>query len=838
MPEDTDHSRGSTRVAVLTLLLAAGAAAVQILVLPRGGATGSELHIPWLVLLAACTVSQRVFVHIPFGPQTHTFALAEIPLIVGLAFGEPDLVILADVLGFALVLLSERQGPLKFTFNITSAWFQAVASAVVWALVLDGQPVDGPRGWFAVLCVALVIDVLSAALVTLAISLTAGRPVLSAFSEGVAAGTFEALANGSFGVVVVTVLAHDWRAVWALLGVMALLFVAYRSYASLQRRHDSLEQVADFTRVVDQDLRARAIAERVAQQVLELLRAEVVELVFWEGDDMLRVRAGGEVDGSHLAERLVTVASPPLLVPRGGGNGEVRAALAATGLRDAVVAPLLGGNGEVGTLLAANRLGDVDSFDAHDLTMLQSLANHASVALRNGRLADSLREQAAEREYEALHDGLTGLGNRRQFHERVAAQLAAEGRVAVLLLDLDRFKEVNDTLGHANGDLLLQEIGKRLRVAMPADAQVARLGGDEFVVAAAGLDQDGALRLATAARAALSEPFTLRGLPLQVDASIGIALAPEDGVEPELLLQRADVAMYAAKEARSGVERYDVARDQYSPRRLALMAELRQVVSAGALTLHYQPKAALEDGRVVGVEALVRWQHPQHGFIPPDEFVPLAEHTGLMRPLTLHVLGTAVQQCAAWHAAGLDLGVAVNLSTRSLNDPALVDDVVGLLTRYGLPAHLLTLEITESDILNEPERAIAVLDRLARLGVHRSVDDFGTGYSSLSYLNRLPVDEMKIDRSFVQAMRASDSAASIVATVADLGRRLGKRIVAEGVEDQWTWDALRDLGCDIAQGYLLSRPLPAEQLTAWLRAWAGRPTTDPLLAVSEAARGA
>ncbi len=402
----------------------------------------------------------------------------------------------------------------------------------------------------------------------------------------------------------------------------------------------------------------------------------------------------------------------------------------------------------------------------------------------------------------------------------------------MLLLDLDRFKEINDTLGHDSGDLVLQEVGRRLQATLPADAPVARLGGDEFAFALPGAGAEAALRAAAEVRAALAAPYTLRGLPLQVDGSIGIAVAPGDGQDPEVLLQRADVAMYAAKRARTGAEVYAADRDQYSPGRLALVAELREAIATGALILHYQPKAALADGRVVGVEALVRWYHPMRGPIPPDEFVPVAEHTGLMRPLTLHVLETAIRQGAAWHAAGLDLGVAVNLSARGLADPALVDDVVRLLGAHGLPPASLTLEITESDILDEPERAIAVLDQLARLGIHRSVDDFGTGYSSLSYLNRLPVDEIKIDKSFVQAMRSSRSGGAIVTTVADLGRRLGKRVVAEGVEDAETWDALRDLGCDIAQGYFLSPPLPAEQLTAWLRAWTGRPAPD-LLAVSE-----
>ncbi|HVF18900.1 MAG TPA: bifunctional diguanylate cyclase/phosphodiesterase, partial [Mycobacteriales bacterium] len=390
-------------------------------------------------------------------------------------------------------------------------------------------------------------------------------------------------------------------------------------------------------------------------------------------------------------------------------------------------------------------------------------------------------------------------------------------QLAVMIMDLDRFKEVNDTLGHHNGDVLLQEIGRRLTSTLGARVTIARLGGDEFaLLAPVVLDELDAVQTATLVHGALERPFVIDALNLDVSASIGVALFPEHGADPDALLQRADVAMYSAKGGTRSIEVYASERDQYSPRRLALIGELRRAIEDDELALHFQPKAHLRNGEVFGVEALLRWQHPQHGLLSPDEFVPLAEHTGLIRGLTQWVLRNSLQQCAAWQHAGLDLSVAVNISVRNLLDPELPEDIARHLDRSGVPAGKLVLEITESSVMSDPARTIGVLQRLAGMGVGVSVDDFGTGYSSLSYLSRLPVDEIKIDKSFVQGMLRDRNDAVIVETIVDLGASLGLRVVAEGVEDEATWNRLDALGCALAQGYYLSRPVAAAALTKWL----------------------
>ena len=443
------------------------------------------------------------------------------------------------------------------------------------------------------------------------------------------------------------------------------------------------------------------------------------------------------------------------------------------------------------------------------------------------RASKALRHQAEVNEHQALHDSLTDLPNRTLFHDRVRHALASARRdhvpAAVMIMDLDRFKEVNDTLGHASGDELLKQVGVRLSESLRESDTVARLGGDEFgVLLPKVVDAEAAVAVARNLRTTLEDPFTIHGLALQMEASIGIALYPDHGGDVQSLLQRADVAMYVAKEHPAGCEVYTRERDDYSPDRLTLLTGLRRAIDRGELLLHYQPKADLRTGEILGVEALVRWQHPERGMIPPDEFIPAAQKTGVIGPLTMFVLDEALRQCRTWLLQGLELCVAVNLSTRNLLDLHLPEAVAELLARWEVPAGLLELEITESTILADPVRAMQILSRLDEMGVRLSIDDFGTGYSSLAYLKRLPVDELKIDKSFILGMDESENDEVIVRSTIDLGRNLGLRVVAEGVESPQAWSRLAQLGCNVAQGYFLSRPVPADQLTQWLADRAGR----------------
>ncbi len=423
--------------------------------------------------------------------------------------------------------------------------------------------------------------------------------------------------------------------------------------------------------------------------------------------------------------------------------------------------------------------------------------------------------------HQATHDALTGLPNRVLLHEHVAAAgdrtRADQSSAALLLIDLDRFKEVNDTLGHHYGDHLLIEVARRMQKALRRGEMVARLGGDEFAVLlpeVAGADK--VAEVAARLQRALEEPFALDGLNLSVGGSIGAALCPEHGDTADELLQRADIAMYTAKATRTGYVLFDASQDSSDPRKLTLAGDLRAGIERGQLLLHYQPKVDARTGAVLGAEALVRWQHPEHGLIPPDEFIPLAEHTGLITPLTRFVLDTALQQCRTWLLNGEKLGVAVNVSAHRLLDLGFPGEVADLLARWEVPPPLLTLEITESAIMADPARALQVVQQLHALGVHLSIDDFGTGYSSMAYLKNLPVDELKIDRSFVSNMTTNERDAVIVRSTVELGRNLGLQVIAEGVEDSATWTELDGIGCDVIQGYYVSKPVASSGFDEWL----------------------
>jgi diguanylate cyclase (GGDEF)-like protein len=400
----------------------------------------------------------------------------------------------------------------------------------------------------------------------------------------------------------------------------------------------------------------------------------------------------------------------------------------------------------------------------------------------------------------------------------VLREAEAEGLpFALLIFDLDRFKELNDTLGHGAGDTLLQLVGRRLRDDLGRGALLARLGGDEFaVLLPPGNGADAALRVGDKVIDAIERPFEVEGLELDIGVSVGIALYPEHATEDGELLRRADVAMYLAKGAGGGVALYDPQRDLHTRDRLALGQQLRAGLERDEIAIYYQPKVDPQLGRVLGVEALVRWQHPTHGLLMPPDFLALASRSGLMAKLTRKVLEGALAQLATWRADGLDLTVAVNLAVSDLLDPDLPGDVERVLARHDVPPTCLSLEVTEDGLIADPEGAAATLDAIARLGVRISLDDFGTGWSSLAHLRRLPVDELKIDRSFVMDMVNDEDDAAIVRTTLDLARSLRLRVVAEGVEDDDTWAVLADQGCDAIQGYVLSRPLPAGQIDAWL----------------------
>jgi diguanylate cyclase (GGDEF)-like protein/PAS domain S-box-containing protein len=425
-----------------------------------------------------------------------------------------------------------------------------------------------------------------------------------------------------------------------------------------------------------------------------------------------------------------------------------------------------------------------------------------------------------DRRHQELHDMLTGLPNRASLTERLRQSIAG-GRArgaqwALLLLDVDRFREVNDTFGHHNGDKLLREIGSRVSAMLGERDVVARLGGDEFAVLWEVEDEAGLLAFAARVLDELRRPVAIEDMTLCIDASIGVVLVTDSGDDLDDLLARADVAMYVAKTTHSGCELYDMHRDQSSVGRTAMAGELRRALEGRELIVHYQPKVELATGRVIGAEALVRWQHPRHGLVLPDKFVPVAEQTGLIDALSRYVLAAALGECRQWREAGFDMSVAVNLSTRNLVDLSLPDDVRLLLAEAEIAPGSLDLEITESALLADPLRAADVVRRLSALGVRIAIDDFGTGYSSLAHLRRLLVSEIKIDKSFVTTMALNADDAIIVRSTIELAHSLGLRVVAEGIETKVVCDKLRALGCDVGQGYYLGQPVASGALMEWL----------------------
>jgi diguanylate cyclase (GGDEF)-like protein len=425
--------------------------------------------------------------------------------------------------------------------------------------------------------------------------------------------------------------------------------------------------------------------------------------------------------------------------------------------------------------------------------------------------------QSARDNHAARHDLLTSLPNRSGFQDAVAATLTGCRRESCLLLiDLDRFKDVNDTLGHHFGDVLLKHVAQRFRDALGPQDHIARLGGDEFAIIGTGRDRESARELALRITDSLRAPFDLEGVVVGTQASVGIAMFPDDAHEVERLLQKADVAMYRAKATRSGVLLYDECHDDNSPAKLALTAGLRSAIDANEIEVHYQPQLDLVTRRVIAVEALVRWNHPDLGLLAPDQFIEIAEHTNVIKPLTARVLELALEQSARWRELGIDVPVAVNISAHVLVGDEFSDQVLAAIQTAGASADRLKLEVTESALLVDPQRARQVLKSLARLGVQSAIDDFGTGYSSLAYLAELPVSEVKIDRSFVGRMAAGSSETIIVNSTIDLAHHLGLRAVAEGVEQFSQLEQLRALGCDAVQGFAISAPMTAEKATAWL----------------------
>ena len=777
---------------------------------------------PWWLFAVACFAVESFVVYLRFGRQAASISLGEVVLALGLAFASPLGLVVGRLLGEAATLAVGRsRNVAKVLFNLSLIVFETTVALWVFSRVSSGTASDGITQWRAVFVATAAAILVNQIVVVIMLQVhkRSWQP-----KEQILLPLLSALANTSLGALAVVVLGTDLLAGLLLLGVGAVLLIAYKSYNRLREQHESLTLLQDLAHSVGNSLDAGETGRTLLEQTRKLLRAEVAEVVLLP-DASPPIRLHLSQQGTDVVEELhspdpgiarTLAEGGYLLATRHEQNGDVRAFLIPRGFRDAIVVPLRTASTK-GWLMVGNRLGETASFATHDMRLLQAIADHASILLENDRLIQRLRREVADKEHQASHDALTGLPNRVLFNavirDAIANLTTGGSQFAVMLLDLNGFKDVNDTLGHHVGDVLLKQVAERL---LAGPGIVARLGGDEFGVLLTESSEEAAQVTGQRTHRALEEPFVVAGSQLYVGASIGVALFPCHADTAEQLLQRADVAMYQAKGSRSGCCVYDPEHDRNSHQKLALAAELRATLEAGGLQVHYQPKAAVGTGRVIGVEALVRWIHPERGFIPPDEFIPLAERTGLIHHLTECVLDLALTQQRAWREVGYDINVAVNVSAGTILAPGFLESLKGRLKRLHVPGEALTLELTESQVMADPDRAVAVLRSLREVGIRVSIDDFGTGYSSLSQLKRLPVDELKIDKSFVFGMCRDDDDAVIVRSTIELAHNLGLQVVAEGVEDAETWQRLASLRCDSAQGYYLSRPVPATELTTWL----------------------
>ncbi|MFL6160652.1 MAG: putative bifunctional diguanylate cyclase/phosphodiesterase [Jatrophihabitantaceae bacterium] len=822
-------------------LALSGTLGIGAIGLSLGASSPAILHlaVPEVVVLPMLVgmflIAELFLMNVEFRRQAHSLTLAGVPLVLGALLLPSHLFIITRVLGTVIAFIYQRIGPVKSCYNITAYAFEAaVDSYLLWGLLGSRDRLDI---WVVatIMLVVACVDQFMSVLVFMLIRLHSGPLSRREIGEVLISAGLLSMVATAFATIVLLLLS-DGLIGALLVGMLIVLGTAiYRSYASTRRRHQALALMHEFVAGGVGAESLMALAEQLLSRIRSLLRAATVQVMIAESEDRLFEQPDGSVgDALRLTigedEQLVVgearvdrsdwvlvralAQQEPTLAPRTTKDRALKRWLVDRDIRDALVVPLPESTGATGTLTVTDRLGETATFTEEDLTLLQTLTGHFGVAVRSTRLVERLG-------YEATHDSLTGLINRTYLVQLVAEEQATDSATGVLLLDLDRFKEVNDVLGHEAGDRLLQVVADRLLESVPEGASVARLGADEFGVLLPRLTGgvDTLARLADELHQVLTQPIKFAEATLSADCSIGVAVSePGDGKVD--LVRQADTAMYEAKGSGQRLAAYGAHMDQGRIERLALLADLRTALTTNPeqLIMHYQPKLDLATGAIVGVEALVRWNHPVLGLISPDRFIPLAESTGLIEALTPLVLDLALTQCRDVTVDGKPLCVAVNLSARNVSDTELPARIAAVLEKAGIPSSQLVLEITESSVMGDPAQTLPVLHALHEMGICLSLDDFGTGYSSLSYLQRLPVSEVKIDRSFVSGLAGDEpvSTRALVSAVIGLGDALGLRIVAEGIEDQATLEELRNMGCDVAQGYFIARPMGHLELSRWL----------------------
>ena len=784
---------------------------------------------PWalLALLVAFVLAESVHLDLELRRQTITIACTETALVIGLVAVGGLWTAAVRMVALVIVLRMQRYAPAKAAFNIALAVVEVVVADAVLDL-LSTRDVSEPLVWLVLVLAVLASGTVSIVMVSLAIALTEGFPRWPFWANAL----IPVFGVGPMSVVVAVVvllLAGDTPWAWALIIPFSLAVAAvFRQSASASRERRSVQRVYDFARRVELVTPDEAGTREIVSAVRELLNADRVALwlppyldegprLVVDADDSELAWYDGPGDPDDLVRRRALTAglTGAVLLSTAQADAEEAAALERRGAGEVLGAPVTTAAGEPGYLEVCDRRSDILSFSSGDRAALDSMLTHVNAAIRQQQLLSQIR-------HDGDHDRLTGLPNRQRLGGEIDALLLAgpSARVGLVLASLDGYTNVTDTLGHAASDELLLVTAGLLREHAPPQAVVARMEAGQFAVLLPGLSLPATERAARRLREAASTRARVAGLDLEVSLTIGVAAAPVHGSDSGTLIQRADVALLAAHNS-GGVATYHPVLDQQSLRRLQLGTELETAMAERQITVVFQPIVDTRTSDIMSVETLVRWAHPRYGNVPPDDFISLAEQIGRIGPLTDYVLDRALDRCRRWLDQDIALSVAVNLSARCLSEPDLVERVRRALRRHGVPGELLTLELTEGSVVDDTVRNSTVLADLHSLGLRLSMDDFGTGYSSLSQLRQLPIDELKIDKSFVLGMSTSQNESFIARSIVELAHNLGLRVVAEGVEDEVTRDLLAQMGCDKVQGFLVSRPLPEDRLEDWLLARTG-----------------
>lgn len=807
--------------------IAAGLASAGL----EGPTHGRSLWLPFF--LALSTVGLRVLpVRFHFGSQTHNVDLTGIPIVVGAILVAPWQLMLAESVAMIIaeILRPKPRSLVRATFNPPNTLLGVFITIAV-VIVVHGGGVSAPQrwfgtasGWLAILLGALTFEVVTNLGVVVAMTLSGGLPGVEYFKKLAAQIAFVPLVVAAITDVSVACYGSEHWTLLILAGPASVLGWWYCASERMRARFSDLQALYAFSKALG-DVSERpdvlSVALRETRSVLHCGRAEIC-VIQPEGLIRYQLDKTGAVveeviDGGSLEAGVISSQSTVLLAH--GSDGRY---LVERGFKDAMLTPMSVGGTKSAVLAVAERDGGNSTFTKEDEAFFVALAAHLGTSLTSSNHLDHLRRSVAEREHQAYHDGLTGLANRTLFMNVVAKALENSGgnrMVAVVLMDLDGFKEINDALGHHTGDEVLKVVAQRVSTGVREHGLAARLGGDEYafmVAAAASVDE--VVAITEKLMTSVGAPMEIENIALTVRASVGIALAPVHGLDANTLLKKADVAMYAAKSSARRINVYDRSMDNSSARRLALATDLGKAIDHDELDLWFQPVADVASGKVAGFEALLRWPHPALGFIPPDEFIPIAEQTGLIEPLTWWVMKMALAELRRWRDDGFEFDMAVNVSVRSLLDAAMVDRLAEMVASFDLVPGNVTLEITESSMMVELERSEAVLRSLSDMGFRIAIDDFGTGYSSLSRLKVLPVHVVKIDRAFIKNITFDKGDQAIVKSIIDLARVMGHQIVAEGIEDLPTWSRLASLGCDLGQGYYFARPMLARDCRRWVLA--------------------